>query len=338
MSTEKRPNKRLDTVRLQTIAMGYWESAALMAGVELGLFTAISKGAGTDDEIAAALDITPLNAERLATVAMAMGLLTRVDGRYVNADDVERFLVEGERSYAGPWMLFTKPMWENFGTLSDHLRNKDVTILGEYDNLTVDAAREMHEGTYSIGMGAGRRFVRQVDLSTRTKILDLGGGSGAYSINAAKTHSHMKAVVFDLPSVAIVAREFIAENGVSDRVEALGGDFTKDTLPTDCDVAIMASNLPIYNRDIIADVVKRAFDALLPGGEMHLIGETLNDARDGPIGPALWGLAQAINASTGLAHTDADCRGYFERAGFVDVAVHEFVSGTLNRITGTKPS
>jgi SAM-dependent methyltransferase len=337
MAREMAREQRLNTVRLQNIAMGYQESAALMSCVELGLFTAVSKGAGTDGELATALDLSALNAERLATVAMAMGMLERESERYRNAPDVERFLVKGERGYAGPWMLFTKPLWVKFGALSDHLRNKDVTILGEYDGLTIEAAREMHEGTYSIGMGAGRRFVRQVDLSKRAKILDLGGGSGAYSINAAQTHPHINAVVFDLPAVAVVAREFIAENGVADRVSAVGGDFTKDELPTGCDVAIMASNLPIYNREIIAKVVQRAFDALIPGGEMHLIGETLDDDRSGPIGPALWGLAQAINASTGLAHTDADCRNYFEQAGFIDIAVHEFVPGTLNRVTGTKP-
>ncbi|MBT5110312.1 MAG: methyltransferase domain-containing protein [Rhodospirillaceae bacterium] len=330
--------KRLDTVRLQNIAMGFWESAALMAGIELGLFTAISKGAGTDDEVAAALDITTLNAERLVTVCMAMNLVSKAAGRYQNADDVDRFLVEDKPGYAGPWMLFTKPRWDKFGKLSDYLRNKDEAVLGQYEGLTVEAARRMHQATSSIGMGAARRFVRHVDLSERTKILDLGGGSGAYSINAAKTHPHIKAVVFDLPPVAVVAREYIAEHDVGGQVEAVGGDFTKDDLPTDCDVAIMASNLPLYSRPIIAQVIQRAFDALLPGGEMHLIGETLEDDRSGPIGPALWGMAEAMNGSTGLAHTEADCIGYFEQAGFTDIGVHEFVAGTLSRITGTKPA
>ena len=100
----------------------------------------------------------------------------------------------------------------------------------------------------------------------------------------------------------------------------------------------MASNLPLYSRPIIAQVIQRAFDALLPGGEMHLIGETLEDDRSGPIGPALWGMAEAMNGSTGLAHTEADCIGYFEQAGFTDIGVHEFVAGTLSRITGTKPA
>ena len=195
----------------------------------------------------------------------------------------------------------------------------------------------MHEATYSIGMGAARRFVRQVVLSERQKIVDLGGGSGAYSITAAKAHPHIEAVVFDLPPVAEVAREYIAEHGVADQVSAIGGDFTADDFPEGCDVAIMASNLPLYSREIIGQVIQRSFDALVPGGEMHLIGETLRDDRSGPIGPALWGLAEAINGSTGMAHTEADCIGYFEAAGFEDVTVHEFIAGTLSRIVGTKP-
>jgi len=330
--------KRVDTVRLQNLAMGFWQSASLMSAIELGLFTAVSKGAGTAAEIGAATGITERNADRLATVCRAMDLLETDDGdRYRNAPDVERFLVEGEPGYAGPWMLFTKPRWEKFGNLTDFLRQPEEKILGQYEGLTVEAARKMHEATYSIGMGAARRFARQVDLSERQKIVDLGGGSGAYSITAAKAHPHIEAVVFDLPPVAEVAREYIAEHGVADQVSAIGGDFTADDFPEGCDVAIMASNLPLYSREIIGQVIQRSFDALVPGGEMHLIGETLRDNRSGPLGPALWGLAEAINGSTGMAHTEADCIGYFEAAGFEDVTVHEFIAGTLSRIVGTKP-
>ncbi len=59
--------KRVDTVRLQEIVQAYGQSAALMAGVELGLFTAISGGAGTIAEIAGAIDLTETNAVRLVT-------------------------------------------------------------------------------------------------------------------------------------------------------------------------------------------------------------------------------------------------------------------------------
>ena len=66
--------KRLDTVRLQEIVQGFWRSGALMAAVELGLFTAVSKGAGTYAEAATALDITETNAERLMTACVTLEL------------------------------------------------------------------------------------------------------------------------------------------------------------------------------------------------------------------------------------------------------------------------
>ena len=103
------------------------------------------------------------------------------------------------------------------------------------------------------------------------------------------------------------------------------------------DVVIMASNLPIYGPEMIGRIVQKAFDALEPGGEMHLIGETLDNDRRGPIGPAYWGLGQAISETQGIAHSEADCIGYLATAGFVAVAAVPIIPGTLTRITGIKP-
>ena len=82
--------------------------------------------------------------------------------------------------------------------------------------MTVEKARDYHEATASVGFGAGRRFVRDVDLSDCSKMLDLGGGSGAYSIVAAEKYPQFTAVVFDLPAVVEVTREFIDRHGVGD--------------------------------------------------------------------------------------------------------------------------
>jgi hypothetical protein len=100
----------------------------------------------------------------------------------------------------------------------------------------------------------------------------------------------------------------------------------------------MASNLPQYGRGTIAAVVQRVFDALLPGGEFHLVGEMIDADGAGPLPPALWGLSEAVSHSTGLAHSVADCAGYFEEAGFTDVSVNEFIPETLTRVTGFKPA
>lgn len=330
--------ERLDTVRLQRLSRAYQESATLMAGIDLGLFTQIARGADTMPALAAALDISPLNVERLVTACVALGLLSRDGERLANAPDVARYLVQGEPGYAGAWMLFTRPDWGRWGQLAEVLSDKGPpAVLGKHiAEFTVERARRYHEATASIGMGAGRRFVRQVDLSRRRRILDLGGGSGCYCIQAARAHPQLTAVVFDLPPVAVVAREFITAHGLSDRISAQAGDFTRDPFPRDADVVIMASNLPQYSAEIIQGVIDRAHDALLPGGEMHLIGEMLNATRTGPPDPALWGLAEALHASTGRAHSVAECLAYFERAGFTGVRADDFVPGVLVRVSGRK--
>jgi hypothetical protein len=327
----------IDTTRLQALSRAWWQSAALFAAIELGVFTAISRGADTVAALAARLRIPPRQAERLLTALAAMTLLKRDGERFANAPDVERFLVEDSSRYAGPWMLFGKPRWEAWGSLAERLRSADERRLGEYESFTVDDARRYHRATASIGRGAARRFVREVDLSHRRLLLDLGGGSGAYSIAAAERFAGLRAIVLELPPVVPVAREFIAEAGAEKRVSAETCDFTRDPLPAGADVALMASNLPQYAPEIVAAVIAKVFDALLPGGEFHLVGEALDDDRAGPLDPALWGLNEAILGSTGLAHSVADCRRWFAAAGFVGVTASPFVPGVLTRVSGRKP-
>jgi hypothetical protein len=329
---------KLDTVRLQGLARAFIGSASLFAAIDLKLFTAVAAGHDTAEAFARHAGIQAIDAERLMTMCAGLGLLRFEDGRYRNAPDVERFLVEGGSGYAADWLLFNRPDWDRWGRLAELLgRAEAPKLLGSgYEQMTVEDARRYHRATSSIGFGAGRRFARQVDLSGRRRLMDIGGGSGAYSIVAAQAWPQLRAVVCDLPPVTVVAREFIEQHGVADRVEALACDFTRDPFPDGCDVAVMASNLPQYGRDVIAAVVAKAHVALLPGGEMHLVGEMLDDDRNGPVDAAMWALNEALENSAGVAHTRADCVGYFEAAGFRDVRVSEFVPGILVRVSGTK--
>ena len=335
--TEKAKPK-VDTVRLQNMSRAFIESASMFAAIDLELFTAVENGSNTVEKFAVHADISEVNAERLMTMCATAGLISWADDHYINADDVQRFLVKDEKSYAGPWLTFTRPGWSNWGNLTEKLKNPDkATVIGSYETMTVDYARTYHEATSSIGFGAGRRFNKQVDLSRRTKMMDLGGGSGAYSIVAAQNNPNLSAVVFDLPPVVVVTKDFIEKNGVADQVSTQGGDFTRNDFPQNCDVAVMASNLPQYNREIINQVIQKAFDALLPGGAMHLIGEMLDDDRKGPMDAAIWGLMEVMSNSTGLAHSRKDCVQYFKQAGFENIEVHEFIPDILVRVTGAKP-
>ena len=329
---------RVDTVRLQAMSRAFINSASLFAAIDLRVFTAVAEGANTAAAFAAKAGISALNADRLMTMCCANGLLEWDGSTYGNAADVQRFLVEGESRYAGAWLQFMRPRWERWGNLTELLQTEEPAQLTPRSvlDMTVESARDYHKATASVGFGAGRRFSRDVDLSGRKRMMDIGGGSGAYSIVAVQQFVGLSAVVCDLPAVVPVTREFIEENAVADRVTAEAVDFTRDAFPADCDAAVMASNLPMYGREVIAGVITKAFAALEPGGEMHLVGEMLDDDRAGPADAALWGLAEALANSTGLSHTRAKCVGYFESAGFRNIMVNEFIPGVLTRVSGTK--
>lgn len=330
---------RVDTTRLQRIARGFTETAVFYAAIDLDIFTHVSQGASSIESVASAAGTSELNAERIVVVLLALGLLKRdAAGNLINAPDCEKFMVSTSERFAGPWMTFTRhevPQWFDLtAKLSDPAPPAE---LGLYDDMTVERARRYHAATYSIGMGAGRRFARHVDMSGRSRLLDLGGGSGAYSINAVKAFDGLEAVVLDLPPVVVVTQEYLEKNNVADRVSTHGGDFINDPLPTGCDIAVMASNLPIYNAANIQKVVRKTFDALEPGGEMHLVGETLNADGIGPLDASMWGMAEVLYGSGGRSHSITECIGYFETAGFVDVENVEFVPNTLTRTVGRKP-
>lgn len=329
---------RPTTRRLQRMVRSYREAGALMAAVELDLFTHIANGADDEASLTKAMGLQPLHGERIIVTMLGLGVIERSGDKLTLAADTDRFLVKNKPSYAGEWMLFTKPDWDEWGRLANTLREQAPPVLENKTvaNITIEEARRYHRGTYSIGRGAGRLFLNHVDLSEKRFLMDIGGGSGAYCIEACKRYPDLKAVVLEMPAVVPVTQEFIDENGMTDRVEARVCDFNKDPFPSGADVAVMASNLPMYGRDAIAAVVKKAHAAMAPGGSFHLIGEALDADRSGPADPALWGLAQAINNTTGIAHSTAEVEGYLSAAGFGDVQTAEFVEGILQRTSGVK--
>lgn len=334
MAKASRPTTR----RLQQMVRAYREAGALMAAVELGLFTHIANGADDEVSLTKAMGLQPLHGERIIIAMLGLGLLKRSGGKLILVEDVERYLVEGKPTYAGEWMLFTKPDWDEWGRLSAILQEQAPPLLENKTvaGITIEEARRYHRGTYSIGRGAGRLFLNQVDLTGKTLLMDIGGGSGAYCIEACNRYPDLKAVVLEMPAVVPVTQEFIDESGLTDRIEARVCDFNHDPFPDGADVAVMASNLPMYGREAIGAVVGKAYKAMASGGTFHLIGEALDPDRSGPADPALWGLAQAINNTTGIAHSVAEVEDYLTSAGFNGVHTTGFVEGILQRTTGTK--
>lgn len=327
------------TLRLQTLAHAFRQSGVLNAAIKLDLFTVVAQEIGETSRIARETGLSQQNAQKLLDVCSSLGLLECRDGRYHNAPDVERYLVKGKEGYAGPWLTNGEEQFKHWADIAPLLKGeRPATARGKYEAAwtSVEAARRLNQSTYSIGLRSGYSLARRWDFSARSLLLDLGGGSGCYSIAICSTHPHMKAIIVDYPTVCASAEEFIAEAGLSERITTHPGDLLEVDLPRGADAMLMSSNLPDFSSGALATVYGKAFGAMEKGGAIIILGEALNDDRSGPLEPALWNLDDALSGGHGDSHTISEVCQLLTDAGFVDCEASEYVPGLLTMFVAHK--
>ncbi len=334
---DKSTGQKLTTQRLNEMAFAFRHSATLVAAVDIGLFTAISEGAHEPEQVAEKLDTPTENAERLMIACAATKLLEKKGKKYVNAPDVEKYLVKTSPTYFGDWLKWTiKREYDNWKDIANRLRPPRKGYYVTKDD--PQAAREFTVAGYNSAISMAHKFAREFNFSDYDLFLDLGGGSGAYSIAAAQRHPDIKAIVFDFPNVCKVAEEFIAQGGVSDRVKTQPGDFYYDELPRGADLISYITPLQSYGKDEVQFLINKAFDAVKPGGGIIILDYMLSDDKTGPMEPAFVHLAGGISQTNpGRVNTGAEFREYLSKAGFADIEVSDFVPGHIGKVIAKKP-
>ena len=338
------PTAGKNSERLNEMAFSFKKSQAMVAALECGLFTALSQGASTPEEIGAHCGMDPETADRLLIICKAMDLVRDVDGRNVNLDDVERFLVQGAPTYFGDYLRFTVSTeyaeWQGFpDNLASASSEKPPSKLYEGDLDDPDRAREFTTAGYNASIALAHRLAKRFDFSRFNHWLDFAGGSGCYAIAACERHAGLSVTVKDHPNVIPVTREFIAKHGLEARITAQPGDFLKAAdYPGGCDLISYITPLHWYLRDDVLQTLRRAYDALPPGGGILIVGYMLNDERSGPVDPAFYHL-QAIREGhyTGHVPSGPEYVTYLQEAGFVDAEYDWLLTNRLGQIEAGKP-
>jgi SAM-dependent methyltransferase len=334
------PDEKLTPRRLNELGLGFMHSGTLVAAIELGVFDALSEGPVSVAQLADAIGLTEDRADKLVTACATLDLLTRGPEGVCNTEETDRFLVRGKPTYFGDYLVhLAKGSYESWGKLAERLKAQPPAGQGRYFATGGDAgqARALTEAGYTGSQGTARRLARRFDFSGYHRLLDLGGGSAVYSIEACRQNPVLKATVFDFENVCVVAREFIERAGLSDRIEARALDFTSDPLPDGADVVLLCGNIHAYDADTARRVVRNAFSALTPGGAMIICDYMLNDERTGPPVAAFMTVAQTFSPGRGRVHSGADFAGYLSDAGFEVEKVEEFLAGSMGWAIGRKP-
>src|SRR5204863_6223952 len=146
-------------------------------------------------------------------------------------------------------------------------------------------------------------------------LCDVGGATGLLANEVAKRHGHMKCISFDLPVVEPIAKKHIAAAGLSSRVATASGDFFRDPLPK-ADVITMGMILHDWNLEKKKLLIRKAFEALPPGGALVAIEALIDDARRQNVQGLLMSLNMLIEFGEAFDYSGADFGKWCGEVGF----------------------
>ncbi|MCC7145029.1 MAG: methyltransferase domain-containing protein [Phycisphaeraceae bacterium] len=150
-------------------------------------------------------------------------------------------------------------------------------------------------------------------------LLDIGGGSGTWTLAFLRAFPQTQAILFDLPSVIPMARRRLSSAGLLDRVRLVPGDFYTDPLPPGSDLALLSAiihqNSQAQNRALFASVAS----ALAPGGRLLIRDVVMDESRTSPVGGALFAVNMLSATPAGGTFTLTELQDDLHSAGFSDI-------------------
>jgi SAM-dependent methyltransferase len=298
---------------------GWMKARIILTAAELDVFTILYLKPGTAKDIAQQKNTDERATERVLDCLVTFGLVQKETGTYRLTEQGSYFSSHHPESVL-PMVLHMNSMWDNWTKLTKIVREGS-----NIDLPSVIAARDEHVSRAFIGAMhvIGRSLSREIAAAYNTspfkRLLDIGGGSGTYTIAFLEKNPAMTGVIFDLPGVLPMAEARLTEEGYRDRVELVPGDFYNDELPKGCDLALLSAiihqNSPQQNNDLF----RKIFLALEPDGAVVIRDHIMNESRTWPSAGALFAINMLVHTKGGGTYTFREVKDGLEKAGFTMV-------------------
>jgi SAM-dependent methyltransferase len=299
---------------IMRIASGFMAAKHLFAASQLGLFEALAESPATLDALAARTGLTPRAARISADAMVALGFLERHGDTYRNGPTAAAFLAgrtPGDlRPFLRFWDQISYPTWAK---LADALGKGPSKEIFDLDPKLQEVASA---GIEAILTAPANALAAGYDFHRHRRLLDVGGGTGSWSIAAARRHPHLGATVFELPIVAEVARQRIAQAGFADRIDVRVGDVLKDALPVDHDVVLMANLIHYWSPEQNRALLKAVRAAAAPGARLLLADFWTNATHTEPLMAALMAGEFAAHLKDGDVYSVEEIGQWLPSAGW----------------------
>jgi len=289
-----------DVREISRIGYGFMASQALFAALDLDVFGRLADSPKTLATLAGETGVASHRLVALLSACVGLGLLGLEDDRYVNAPAAATYLVRSAPMYFGDYFRFqiSRQVYPTLRHLDMALAGERVDFYGKMQD--PEEARQFSIAQHSGSLGPAHVVAGLVDLAGCRTLLDVGGGSGAFSIALCRRHPELRATIVDFPSVRPTAEEMVGHAGLSDRIRFVEGDALVSPWPTGQDAVLMSYLLSAVAARRVGELLERARRSLGPGGRLMLHDFMLDDDRTGPAVAALW-LLNAVTIDPDVA-------------------------------------
>ncbi len=319
---------------LNTVIRGFQESRVVLTAVELDVFSAVGPGAGSAD-VARRLGTDARATEMLLNALVAMKLLVKGKGVFGNTPVSSRFLAAGGKDDSRAAIMHTVGLWARWSTLTDCVRAGTAVA-----HVEMDQRGEQWTEAFIAAMDRNAReraphVIRAVGTGRIERMLDVGGGSGAYSIAFARAIPVLQAEVLDLPSVCPIAQRHIEDAGLMDRVTTRAADLREDALGKGYDLIFVSAICHMLSPAESLDLLRRCRAALHAGGRAVIQDFILERDKTAPKSAALFALNMLVGTVSGSSYSVEEYQAWLTQAGFRQTN-HVRLPGPSGLMIGTR--
>jgi SAM-dependent methyltransferase len=159
-----------------------------------------------------------------------------------------------------------------------------------------------------------------INLSCVKRTLDIGAGSGAFSMEFVRAKSDIRATVFDLPEVIPLTRKYVAKAGLSRRFTFIAGDFGRDDFGAGYDLILLSAIIHMNSLPDNLKLFRKCVRALAPGGKLVISDYIMSNDRTKPAYGALFALNMLVNTKGGDTYTEQEIRASMKEAGLTKLS------------------
>lgn len=297
---------------LNEMIRAFMPSRVILTAIELDVFRAISDGT-TAAEVAAKIEADVRATETLLNALVSLNLVEKHDGLYKDAPIAARFLAGGSPDDVRTAQLHTVNMWLRWSSLTEVVKSGAPVSSGRSNGWINAFIAAMDQNA----RGRARAMAQAIELNGARQMLDLGGGSGAYSIALVRSSPSLHSDILDLPEVSALTRDYVEKAGVGDRIHVLPGDMLATPLQAGhYDLVLLSAVCHMFSPSENRELLQRACAALAPKGRVVISDFILETDKTAPRSAALFSLNMLVGTPGGASYSEAEYRGWLQDAGF----------------------